>query len=67
MTLSKYYKSLSRKERAKVAKLAGIGVDYLYQLSTGFRRASPDTAKRLEKATDGKITKEQLRPDIWDD
>lgn len=61
----KYLQNLSVKKRAEIAQKAGIGSDYLYQIMTGYRKASPTLSQELEAATDGELTKTELRPDIY--
>lgn len=54
-------------KRADLAQKLGTNPQYLWQIATGWRgrRASPAMAQRIEEATQGEVTKEQLRPDIW--
>lgn len=48
-----------------VAAQAGTTPAYLWQIATGVRKASPKLAKAIEAATGGKVSKRELRPDIW--
>lgn len=52
-------------ERERVAACAGTSVAYLRQLAGGHSRASAEMAIRLEQASDGRITREDLRPDLF--
>ena len=54
-------------QRKQVAQNAGTSVAYLWQLSGGHRKASLEMAKRLQDATEGKLTIEGLRTDIFGD
>lgn len=54
-------------QREMVAEKAETTVAYLWQLSGGHRKASLEMAKRLQVATDGALTIEGLRPDIFGD
>ena len=46
----------------QAAERVGVTRQYMFFLRTGQRRASPQLARKIDKATDGKITKESL---IW--
>lgn len=50
MTLDQYLKTNSMTETA-LAKAVGVTQPYIWRLRRNLRRASPDVAKRLEKAT----------------
>lgn len=52
---------------AKLAKKAGTSPGYLYLIALGHKRAGPELARKIETASEGKVTKESLRPDIWGD
>lgn len=52
-------------ERERVAASAGTSVAYLWQLAGGHSRASADMAVRIEQASGGRITREELRPDLF--
>jgi hypothetical protein len=40
---------------------------YIYAISNGTRRPSPARAKEIERLTGGKVTRSDLRPDLWGD
>lgn len=65
MSLAEYI--ADPEKRAQLAKVLKTSPLWLYQVSIAWRgkRASPDFARRIEQATDGVVTKESLRPDIW--
>ena len=69
MTLKQFLRSLNADERArfweKLDRDTRSRRMYIYQLSSGQRRPSPDMAMELELATGGKVAKWELRPDIW--
>lgn len=67
MTLADWLREATDSQRAKAAEKAGTSVGYLYLLAGGHRRASTDLAKKLEKATSKKVTRAELRPDVWGD
>ena len=48
-----------------VALKAGTTYEYLIQLAGKHRQPSPELARRLVKASRGKLTLSDLRPDLW--
>lgn len=50
--------------RAQLAQAIGLNEQYLYQVLTGRRKAPPERCPALEMASAGKLTCEQLRPDL---
>jgi hypothetical protein len=42
-------------EAVRVAKAAGTTREYFYQISAGFRNASPPLAQRLVEASEGRL------------
>ena len=66
MNLSDYFAE-DRARRRQLAQRLGTSADYLWQLATGWngRKASPELARRIETATDGRVSCSDLRPDIW--
>lgn len=67
MKLSEFMAEASAERREEVAQKAETTVAYLYQLAGGHRAASALLARRIENATDGEVTRADLRPDIFDD
>jgi hypothetical protein len=55
-----FYLGLSTHERRELAKRMDTSEQYLYQLSTGFRRFGYKTLERVESATWGYITPNDL-------
>lgn len=39
---------------------------WLYHIAKGYRRASPEMALRIERATSGAVTRADLRPDLFE-
>lgn len=66
MHLRDWIRTHTPEQRTEAARRAGTSLGHLWQLAGGHRRASPDLAKRLEAATDGAVTRSDLRPDIWE-
>ena len=52
---------------AQLADATGADPQWLYQVATAWRgkRASYALAQAIERATDGAVTRQDLRPDIW--
>ena len=48
-----------------LAKALGVSSSMISQWKSGHRRISPETAIRIEIATNGAVTREDLRPDIF--
>lgn len=51
-------------ERAAVATAIGMHEQYLYQCLTRRRTTPADRCPAIERATDGRVTVDQLRPDV---
>ena len=65
MDMRTYLHSVTPDERLRLANELGTSVNYFFQIAGGHRKASFTLAKRLEKATNGVLRKESLRPDIF--
>lgn len=65
MDFGEYIKDVRRRKALAAALHANS--QYLWQIGTGRRKASPDLANRIERATQGIITRVSLRPDIFTD
>jgi DNA-binding transcriptional regulator YdaS (Cro superfamily) len=48
-----------------MAEYLRISPTWLSLLMNGSRRASPELSAKIEKATGGLVTREELRPDIF--
>ncbi|WP_346347716.1 transcriptional regulator [Acidithiobacillus acidisediminis] len=48
-----------------LAEALGVSNSMISQWKSGHRRVSPETAIRIEIATGGEITRQDLRPDIF--
>lgn len=51
--------------RVKFAKAAGTKAVYLTHIANGHRKPSFKLTHRIEKATGGKVSRHDLRPDIF--
>jgi DNA-binding transcriptional regulator YdaS (Cro superfamily) len=65
MKLKAYLNSLSLAERRDLAKRAGTTENYLAQLKGQHRTPSTRLCHRLVRASAGRLTLAELRPDIW--
>lgn len=65
MTLTEYFETEPRGAKAEMAEYLKITPTWLALLMRGHKRASPALAARIEKATGGLVTREELRPDIF--
>lgn len=51
-------------ERAALAQTVGLHEQYLYQCLTRRRVLPAEHAPNIERATEGRVTVDQLRPDV---
>ena len=51
---------------ADFAPRVGLTPEGLRLILKGKRKASPNTARKIELETDGAIPKSAIRPDLWD-
>lgn len=54
-------------QRKALAEKCGTSPEYLWQVATGWRDRKPsiELAKKIEAATDGAVTRQDLRPDVF--
>lgn len=64
MNLTQYLKQ-ARGNATKLAGSLGIPPAYLSQMSSGYRAISPMHCVAIEKATEGQVTRQEMRPDDW--
>lgn len=60
----KTYLARERIKQAKFAKTLGVSPGAVWQWINGYT-IDPSNVLRVEKATDGKVTRHDLRPDLW--
>lgn len=69
MNIREYYYSLNKEERRKAkilwAEELGVHTSTVEQYISGFRKPKMDKIKKLEKLTNGKIKREDVRPDFY--
>lgn len=64
-TFKDYWRALSPEDKRKFAASVGREPDYLAHIANGFKRAGPQLAPLIERATNGAVTRADLRPDIF--
>lgn len=65
MDLKQYIKNLPHGEAAPLAKLVGVSASYLSQMASGDANISPERAVKIESATGGAVTRQEMFPDRW--
>lgn len=60
-----FIKTFDKLERNRVAEAAGTTDAYLFQIAGKHRKPSARLARDLEKATNGLLTRVELRPDLF--
>ncbi len=56
---------LTKKELEMLAEEAGTKVSYLIHVVNGRRKTSPKLSIKIEEVSGKKITRHDLRPDLW--
>jgi len=65
MTLTEYFSTEPRGGKSEMAEYLRITPTWLGLIMRGARKASPELCVRIERATGGLVTREELRPDIF--
>jgi DNA-binding transcriptional regulator YdaS (Cro superfamily) len=65
MTLAEYFKTDVRGAKAEMAEYLKISPTWMALIIAGRRKASPVLSLAIEKATNGMVTRQELRPDIF--
>jgi hypothetical protein len=65
MTLTEYFSTEPRGAKLEMAEHLGITPTWLFLIMTGRKRPSPLLCVKIEEATEGLITKKELRPDLF--
>ena len=65
MQLEKYFEGKPRGTKVAMARALGISKVWLSILIAGTHKASPELCVRIEKYTDGAVSRFNLRPDIF--
>lgn len=65
MNLKDHLASLDDDKEANLAAASGATVGHIRNVAYGVRAASPALASAIERATNGAVTRRDLRPDDW--
>lgn len=65
MTLAEYFATEPRGAKIEMAQYLGITATYISLLIHGKRRPSGPMALSIERATQGLVTRHELRPDLY--
>jgi DNA-binding transcriptional regulator YdaS (Cro superfamily) len=65
MDMRAYLNSIKTEDREQLATRCGTSVNYFWQIAGKHRNPSHSLAQKIEKFTDGKVTCQDLRPDIY--
>ncbi|WP_294833308.1 YdaS family helix-turn-helix protein [uncultured Gilliamella sp.] len=65
MTLFDYLSQLERGGKSRFAKKIDVSKSFLRQMAIGTAPIPIYVAKRIEEHTSGKVTRAELRPDVW--
>jgi DNA-binding transcriptional regulator YdaS (Cro superfamily) len=65
MTLQDYFATEPRGAKIEMARYLGITPEWMSKLIAGTHPCSPTLARRIEEATQGLVTREDLRPDLF--
>jgi hypothetical protein len=65
MTLKDYLRQCTSEQRQTLWRGDPNRRKYIYAVSNGDRRPGPETAMEIERLTGGKVTRAELRPDLW--
>lgn len=66
MNLKDYMASMPRGEATWLAEKLEISLSYLSQLASGRSSVSPERCISIEQATNGEVTRKDLRPEDWE-
>lgn len=63
----KEYISSERGNSASLSKSIGVSMSFLSQMASGDAAISPQRCVAIERATNGQVTRQELRPNDWMD
>ena len=66
MDLKKYLEKAGRGSASELAERLDISLSYLSQLISGASSLSPERCVEIELATNGEVTRKDLRPEDWE-
>ena len=65
MTLKEYFATLPKGAQKDLAKKLQISTTWMTLVTNGHRIPSVPLAVLIEQATEGKVTRKELRPDVF--
>jgi DNA-binding transcriptional regulator YdaS (Cro superfamily) len=65
MDLKTYLSTLERGGPSRLAEVLDVSISFLSQMAAGTSAISPARCVAIEKATQGMVTRKDLRPDDW--
>lgn len=65
MNLKTHLATLERGGATRLADALGVSISFLSQMASGSAAISPARCVSIEQATDGAVTRQELRPDDW--
>jgi DNA-binding transcriptional regulator YdaS (Cro superfamily) len=65
MTLQEYFEGKPYGSKAEMAKALGVTKTWMTQVISGRTVPSPELALEIERITNGKVLRVDLRPDIF--
>jgi hypothetical protein len=65
MTLTEYFSTEPRGAKSEMAEYLRITPTWLSLIMKGERKASAELCVRIENATQGLVTRRELRPDLY--
>jgi len=65
MDFKTYFSELSAAQKRNLAADCETTVEYFFQISGGHSEPSPKLALKIESATRGLVSRQELRPDIY--
>jgi len=65
MTLKEWFQTQPRGAGVKLAAAVEVTPTWIALIAAGRRKASPRLAKAIEDATQGAVTRQELRPDLF--
>lgn len=65
MDLKTYISNSPRGTASGLAKALSISPSYLSQMASGLAPISPERSVAIERATDGAVSRRELRPEDW--
>lgn len=65
MTLSEYFSTEPRGSKIEMARHIGITAEWMSKMISGKAKPSAALCKKLEEATQGLVTRKDLRPDLF--